>query len=284
VFPKPKKGFDLNMKKIFSIFIVAISFATFAFGQCSDADKKALEAFDRAWGNAGQSGDRAALMNIYADDYMGFPGMQNKMQTIEGTMKQAEKDKANPAMADKISHDSYMISCTPNSATITHRNIVTAKDGDGGKEETFWTRSIHFLEKRNGRWQVVSSTGHAMDDYMTLGYLEQDWNTASLNRDKAWFEKHFASDYSSISSRDAALTDKAADIKDVMSGSGGATWYELSNLSIRIDGKTAIVTGVNHVKGKDEKGPYEIKVRFTDTWIKRDGRWQAWATQGTRMP
>jgi len=49
--------------------------------------------------------------------------------------------------------------------------------------------------------------------------------------------------------------------------------------------QAAIVTGVNHVKGKDDKAvPYDLKVRFTDTWIKRDGHWQAWATQGTRIP
>lgn len=27
-----------------------------------------------------------------------------------------------------------------------------------------------------------------------------------------------------------------------------------------------------------------LKIRFTDAWIKRDGRWQVWASQGTRMP
>ncbi len=41
----------------------------------------------------------------------------------------------------------------------------------------------------------------------------------------------------------------------------------------RYDGNTAIVTGVNHVKGRDDKNqPFDLRVRFT---IKRDGRWQA---------
>jgi ketosteroid isomerase-like protein len=262
-----------------------IGTAISAFAQCSDADKKALEAFDRAWGTAGETGDKAALMNVYADDYTGLPAMLGKAATIENTMKTAERNKANPALADKVTHDVYMISCTPNTATITHRNIISTPDGTGGKPETFWTRSVHFLEKRGGKWQVVSNAGHDMNDYMILGYMEQDWNNAALKHDKAWFDSNYATDYSSISSGSATLMNKEEDIADTMKGAGGESWNELSDLNIRVDGNMAIVTGINHVKGKDDKGvAYDRKIRFTDTWIKRDGRWQAWATQGTRLP
>jgi ketosteroid isomerase-like protein len=60
---------------------------------------------------------------------------------------------------------------------------------------------------------------------------------------------------------------------------------ELSDLDARVDGNAAIVTGVNHVRGKDDKGvAFDRRTRFTDTFIKRDGRWQVWATQGTLIP
>ncbi len=261
------------MKKILLILMITATASLVAAGQCSDGDKKALEAFDRAWGTAGENGDKSALMNIYADDYVGLPGMQNKAVTIEGTMKAFDQNRANPAKADKITHDSYVISCTPNSATITHRNIIWTPEGTGGKPETFWTRSIHFLEKRGGKWQVVSNAGHEMDDAMILGYLEHDWNDAAIKRDKAWFDKYYAADYTSVSSKDGALTNKEQDIASIIKAPGGDDWNELSQLDIRIDGNTAIVTGVNHVKGKDDKGvAYDFRLRFTDTWIKRDGR------------
>ena len=273
------------MRYILGILILVSATFAMAFGQCSDADKKALEAFDRAWGDAGVNGDKTVLTNIYADDYVGMPGMQGKTATIDGTMKTFERNKANPAMADKVTHDAYMITCTPNTATITHRNIIWTPDGTGGKPDTFWTRSVHFLEKRGGKWQVVSNAGHEMNDPMVIGYLEQDWNDAALKRDKSWFDKYYAADYSSVSSTSAALMNKKEDIADIMKGSGGANWNELSEMNIRVDGNTAIVTGVNHVKGKDEKGvAFDNKYRFTDTWVKRDGRWQAWATQGTKIP
>ncbi len=272
------------MKYIFGTLVVIVGMFGAAFGQCSSADKAALEAFDRAWGVAGENGDKGALMNILADDFVGLPGMVTKTASIEGTMKTFERNKANPAGADKVTHDSYTISCTPNSATIIHRNIVWTPDGTGGKPETFWTRSIHFLEKRGGKWQVVSNAGHEMDDAMILGYLENDWNNAAIKKDKAWFDKYYAAEFSSVSSRDGRLRNKEEDIA-TLNDAGGDDWAEILGMNIRVDGNTAIVTGVNHVKGKDDKGvAYDVKVRFTDTWIKRDGRWQAWATQGTRMP
>jgi len=57
---------------------------------------------------------------------------------------------------------------------------------------------------------------------------------------------------------------------------------ELSDLQVRREGDTAVVTGVNHVKGRGEDDkPYDRRVAFTDVWVKRDGKWQVLAAQGT---
>jgi ketosteroid isomerase-like protein len=265
--------------------MLTLSFTGAAFGECSDADNKALEAFDRAWGQAGQSGNRDVLMNILADEFMDMQdGMQNKTQFIETTLATAAKAKSDPH-PDKISHDNYVISCTPNSAVITHRNIIWTANGTGGKEETFWTRSVHFLEKRAGKWQVVTNAGNGLDEQTALAYMEHDWNNAYRSRDIAWFERNLASDYSNIASLTAQLTNKAEDIAELKTDKTVIDWAGVSDMNIRIDGNTAVVTGVNHLKGKYDNGqPMDRKLRFTDTFIKRDGRWQIWATQGTKMP
>ncbi len=273
------------MKHIFLMFILTFAFAGSAFGECGESDKKALEAFDRAWGDAGVKGDRNALLTIYADDYMGLPVMENKTQTVETTMAAFERGKVNPQTVDKLTHDNYLITCTPVSAVITHRNIVTTKNGMGGNEETFWTRSVHFLEKRGGKWQVVGNAGNSLDESAVLGYMELDWNTADRNKDMSWFERNFAADYSSISSRTAKIATKTEDLAGMKTDQSVTEWNDLSNMNIRIDGNTAVVTGVVHSKGRDDKNqPFDRRVSFTDTFIKRDGRWQVWATQGTRIP
>lgn len=269
---------------IFLMFAV-LALATSAIAECSDADKKALAAFDAAWSKAGQSGDKAALMEIYADDYMGLPGMQTKVSAIDTTMRTFERNKANPSGADKVTYDHYIISCTPNTATVTHRNTVWTPNGEGGKPETFYTRSVHVLEKRGGTWRVVSNAGNDLDDYAVLWYLEQDWNNAVWKKDKEWFEKNYAADFTSISSQTAKVMSRAEDIADTVNDKSTYDLVETTGMNIRIDRNFAIITGTFRLKGKDEKGvAFDRKLRYTDTWIRRDGRWQAWSSQGTNIP
>ena len=273
------------MRYILGTLILMISTVGAAFAECSEADKKELEAFDRAWGNAGAKGDKAALLNIYADDFMGLPGMETKTAAIESTMAAFERNKANPDEADQITHDAYAIACSANTATITHRNVISTKNGAGGNPETFWTRSVHFLEKRGEKWQVICNAGHGMDDYMIIGYLEQDWNDAILKRNKAWFEKNYASDFTGVNTTTGKLENKAQDIAGTINSRETMELVETTDVNIRIDGDRAIATGIFRTKGKDENGkPFDRKLRYTDTWIKRDGRWQAWATAGAFIP
>jgi len=164
-------------------------------------------------------------------------------------------------------------------ATITHRNVITTMVD--GKEKTTYSRSVHFLEKRSDRWQVVSNAGNPLGDSALLLYMEREWNDAELARDYAWHERNYSDDFSGISSRTGALSTKSEDIAS--SKKATVTSANLSDLDVRVEGDSAIVTGINHVMGTDDKGAFDRKVRFTDTFVKRDGRWLVWATQGTAI-
>jgi ketosteroid isomerase-like protein len=262
---------------------VAILFvAAPAFAQCSDADKKALEAFDRTWGEATTSGDRAGLQRILADDYqsLGVAAAQGKTATIDAALTAAERNRANPADAPRIVYDSYSVNCSPNTATITHRNTVTQRVD--GKDQSFSTRSVHVLEKRGGRWQVVSNAGHGLDDQATLAYMERDWIDAAVKKDASWVERNYASDASDISSANGAIANRARAVADMRNDKTTYQSIDISDMNIRVDGNTAVVTSVNDFKGTDAQGkPANRRARFTDVFIKRDGRWQVWATQGT---
>ena len=87
------------MKSILVTTLLILSAANAALGQCSEADKQKLMAFDKAWGEAGQRGDRAYLQNVYADDYMNtsLAGTLSKAQAIENAARDAERRRAAPA-------------------------------------------------------------------------------------------------------------------------------------------------------------------------------------------
>jgi ketosteroid isomerase-like protein len=268
----------MKMKYLIFTLVLAVSATGVANATCTDAQKTALETLDRAWAKAGETGDRAALTRIYADGFVAMPAMLGKAATIDNTIATA----AAGAAAGPVVHDRYLFSCTANTATITHRNIIN-EPGPDGKMQTFWTRSVHFLEKTGGSWQVVSSTSHEMDDHMMIGYLDMDWNAATLKRDKKWFETNYADDFSSIGSRDGKLLNKAQAIAEDIDSATTMEIVESADVNIRLEGNTAVVNGIFRTKGRDASGAFDRRVRYTDTWIKRNGRWQVWASQGTLM-
>ena len=271
------------MKQVVAAAVILFAAAP-AFAQCTDAEKKALETFDHAWGDATNRGDKAAMATFVADDFQQFTaaGTQGKTAALDALARAAEHNRANPADAPRPEYGSYSFSCTPNTATITHRTTVTTRVD--GKDQTFYNRSVHFLEKRNGRWQVVANAGGPLDDAGVLAYMEREWNDAALTHNRAWVEHNYAFDASDISSRTGAIMTKAQAVADAGTGKTEFQSLELSDLNIRVEGNTAIVTGINHEVGRDAQGKaFDRRVRFTDTYIKRDGRWQVWATQGTTI-
>ena len=254
------------------------------WSQCSDAAKTELEAFDREWGRAGVAGERDKLMTIFADDYTSVANMQTKTTAIAAAMADFEAEKAKPS-GNKITHEHYVIACTPSTATITHRNTLWTPGAGGAKPTASFSRSVHVLEKRGGRWQVVSNAGSSLDDYSTLWYLDQDFNNAIRSRDRAWFENTYSSNFGSVSSSSARVMSRTADIEDTINDKAKYDLVESTEAQIRIDGATAIINGVFRMKGTNENGvATDRRIRYTDTWIKRDGRWQVLASAGTTIP
>lgn len=262
--------------------LLSVVASTPVFAQCTEADRTALEAFDKSWGDATQRGDRAAMDGFLADNFMAIniAGTADKAATITNAVQAAERSRANPQM--QAVPDRYLPSCTPLTATITHRNTVPAPTGSAAGP--VYSRSVHFLEKRGGKWQVVSSTGQPINDQQQLAYMEMDWNDAAKRHDAGWVERNYAPFASDISGLTGGIENRAQAVESERTDKTVLELLELSELNARVEGDVGVVTGVNRVKGKDAQGkPFDRRVRFTDTFIKRDGRWQVWATQGTTI-
>ena len=111
---------------------------------------------------------------------------------------------------------------------------------------------------------------------------EEDWAQATMKEGAAAVDQFEADD---IISTDPSgrVTDKAQDKQDVSSGDLKFQSMELSDLKVHVYGNTAVATGANTLKGtykgQDISGTY----RFTDTWVKRNGKWQAVASQATKV-
>lgn len=49
---------------------------------------------------------------------------------------------------------------------------------------------------------------------------------------------------------------------------------EMSDMKIRLHGDTAVVTGMYHEKGIDNRNAYDYHDHFTDVWMKQSGKWR----------
>jgi|SRR5262245_39139050 len=113
--------------------------------------------------------------------------------------------------------------------------------------------------------------------------LENDWSTAWQKKDAAFFQKLWADEYLSTD-QDGATFTKAQDLANLAAAGTSQTSFALTDMKVHVYGDTAVVTGLNTIKatfkGKDTSGAY----RFTDVFVKRDGRWQVVATQSSMIP
>lgn len=49
---------------------------------------------------------------------------------------------------------------------------------------------------------------------------------------------------------------------------------EMSEIKVRMHGNTAVLTGLYHERGVEKGGPYDYHDRFTDVWMKSEGKWR----------
>ena len=49
---------------------------------------------------------------------------------------------------------------------------------------------------------------------------------------------------------------------------------ETLDVKVHLHGNTAVLTGIYHERGEEKGTPYDYRDRFTDVWMKKDGKWR----------
>lgn len=121
----------------------------------------------------------------------------------------------------------------------------------------------------------------------TLTQMERDWsqvgtNKANIDKDVKTMDRIMADDWVGLDFQGNANT-KAQAIANVKSGTSTTQSIELGPMKVRVFGNTAIVTGSDTeksmYKGKDSSGKYV----WTDVFVNRNGKWQAVASESTKV-
>ena len=127
----------------------------------------------------------------------------------------------------------------------------------------------------------VEQRGAAAKDEVQLAALQQSLAKAWLGADRATIERIIAADWRSTGP-DGRTTDRAAVVADVFETRRHKIQrVEIDDVTARVFGDAAVVTGRTRGVGEFEGSTYDVVIRFTDTFVRRDGRWQAVASHAS---
>lgn len=125
-----------------------------------------------------------------------------------------------------------------------------------------------------------SSASSAGSDEQQLIQAEKDWAQAIVKGDEAGVAR-FEADEITTTQDDGSVTTKKDDLANLKSGDTKYSAIDESDFHVHVYGNAAVVTGAYHAKGTTKGKDFENNGRFTDTWVKRNGHWQAVASQDT---
>jgi ketosteroid isomerase-like protein len=112
--------------------------------------------------------------------------------------------------------------------------------------------------------------------------LEKEFTRAIVKNEAEAIGRFLADDWVIIDP-DGGIINKARFLEVIKSGTLTHEMMEADDLSVRIYGDTAVVTGLTTSKGKFMGQDFTTRERATDVFVKQRGRWQCVFSQLTRF-
>jgi ketosteroid isomerase-like protein len=113
--------------------------------------------------------------------------------------------------------------------------------------------------------------------------IQNEWAAARVKPDVPYLENLYAKEFR-IQAMNGTVVERDADIAKFATGALKPDYVKDEDMKVSVYGDTAVVTGIENVGGT-YKGTFgEMSLRFTNVFVRRDGRWQLVAHQSTLIP
>jgi ketosteroid isomerase-like protein len=110
--------------------------------------------------------------------------------------------------------------------------------------------------------------------------LDSEWNEAYPRRDVSALDHIIADDWVCIDGAGLVISKRQL-LDRVESSAAFLDPYKFDEITLRMFGDTAIVTGRLSGTRRDNDGTFYLEQRYTRVYVKRRERWQSVATQVT---
>ncbi|MBV9210810.1 MAG: nuclear transport factor 2 family protein [Acidobacteria bacterium] len=133
----------------------------------------------------------------------------------------------------------------------------------------------------SGQSAERKSPSYSKEQREVLAVLN-DWVEALRQNDLAKLNYIVGDDYV-ITTSEGTMLNKEQDLLPVKTGDVKFQTVETEDVNVRVYGKTAIVTGIGSFHVIYKNRPLDVRERFTDVYVKRNGRWQPVASHATSL-
>jgi uncharacterized protein (TIGR02246 family) len=281
------------MKTIFAVMLCVL---LLLFSACAQkvndpadvqAIKKSMDDFVKAV-NAGDAGGVASSMTdktIFADNHESvIVGREAFRLSQQAFFNQFKPDLSVPVEDVRVVGDLAV-------ARGTYTNNVTAK-AEGVASNSYhgsWILALARQSDASWKWDWLVANSNqpspgstaSGEDEKALYQIEQDWGVANLKKDMAAIDKILATEFQA--NYPGMVGNKKQFFSVLKSDTSKIEPDVPSDMKALVFGDTAIVHGLVTVKssmaGKDTSNQY----RFTDVFVKRDGRWQCVTGYSTKV-
>jgi hypothetical protein len=119
-------------------------------------------------------------------------------------------------------------------------------------------------------------------DQEVLIELERKWDAAFHSQDAAFIETLLADEFIATYG-DGSRGDKAKELALARDFNQQVDSSRLDDFIVKVYRDTAVVWFTQYLVGPVKGQPTEVRYQYMDVWVVRDGRWQAIASQSTRL-
>lgn len=126
------------------------------------------------------------------------------------------------------------------------------------------------------------ASADAAKDEAAIIQMIHDTCKAYLQADVKTMTELLTEDFT-LTDASGVITTRADDIEIAKKGTLKYEIFENSDMKVRLYGDSAVVTGKTRVKGKAGENPFAAEFQFTDTIVRRDGRWLFAASHISRL-
>jgi len=163
---------------------------------------------------------------------------------------------------------------------IQHKNLVQNGKKIGDLTEVIKTRMP--VKKKTTQSTVSADEAEKITEEITQ--LSKQWSQVAITKDFDLLRRIWADDFA-YTEADGHVADREYGFSFFEDNTDTFTSSDVVDFKLRVYGKDfAIGNGDHHEAGKDKEGkPFSRKIRFTNVWVRKNGKWQVVSGHASKL-